>query len=86
MCECNALASSLRNFDYTISFWSLEVLVNVKIMKIKKCEQNENKKCEYNENMKKEKKIIKKKCEKEEKKKKMIIKQRNVKRMKIKII
>jgi hypothetical protein len=44
MCECNALVSSLRDFDYTISFWSLEVLVNGKIMKIEKCEKNENKK------------------------------------------
>jgi hypothetical protein len=34
----------LRDFDYTISFWNLGVLLNAKRMKIKKCEQNENKK------------------------------------------
>jgi hypothetical protein len=44
MCECNGLASSLRDFDYTVSYWSLEVLVNAKKMKIEKCENNENKK------------------------------------------
>jgi len=35
MCECNGLTFSLRDF---------EVLVNVKKMKIEKCENNENKK------------------------------------------
>jgi hypothetical protein len=38
----------LRDFDYIISFWSLAVLVNVKRMKIEKCENNENKKIEKN--------------------------------------
>jgi len=46
MCECNALVFGFR--DYSISFWSLGVLLTVKRMKIrsvkiKKCEQNENK-------------------------------------------
>jgi hypothetical protein len=48
MCECNALVFGFRDFDYTISFWSLGVLLNVKRMKIRNVkitfENNENKK------------------------------------------
>ncbi len=48
MCECNALVFGFRDFDYTISFWSLGILLNVKRMKTKNLKIMKIRICEHN--------------------------------------